>query len=103
MPEPIPPEDTRAVRWIVGVPLVFLNVVAAAGLLGAFTFAPEGPWDDGAYAAIGAACACTVAASALALAVAAWPAHRRLLGPWWMLPPLGLGAAAVVRWASSTN
>lgn len=90
----IPPEDERAVRWIVGVPVALLQLFAAACLGSALLVRPAGPWDDGANAGIGAACAITIAASVLSAAIAAWPSHRRLLTAWWLVPSLVMSVAA---------
>ncbi|MEU8139004.1 hypothetical protein [Streptodolium elevatio] len=101
MPESIPPEDARAVRWIVGVPAALLQLFAAACLYTAFAVRPAGPWDDGAYASIGAACVCTIAASALSAVIVAWPGHRRLPTAWWLVPPLAMSVTAAVLAAAS--
>lgn len=90
--------DGRAIRWIVGVPLVVLNVVSVVLLYMALTIRPRGEWDDGAYSGIGASCLTALAASALALAISATPSNRHVMGLWWLPPPVTLGVAAVVVW-----
>ena len=52
MPEAIPPEDERAVRWILAVPLVLLDALAAGCPAVALSVEGAGPWDDGAAAAV---------------------------------------------------
>ncbi|WP_265862468.1 hypothetical protein [Streptomyces sp. SKN60] len=93
-------EDAGCLRWVMGVPLVMLHVIAAAFLCVALAVQPGGPWDHDAYTGIAMACLTTVLTNALALAITVLPPTvRRAMGPWWLAPPLVMGAVALVRWA----
>ncbi|EFL24879.1 LOW QUALITY PROTEIN: putative membrane protein, partial [Streptomyces himastatinicus ATCC 53653] len=59
---------------------------------------PSGSWDDDARTGIVLACVLTLGASALAGLITVMPSVRRVMGPWWLVPPLVLGAVAAVRW-----
>ncbi|WP_329120502.1 hypothetical protein [Streptomyces sp. NBC_01353] len=66
----------------------------------ALTIRPSGSWDDDARAGIVLSCVLAIAASAVALAITAVPSVRRVMGSWWLAPPLVLGGVAAIRWAA---
>ncbi|MGR3936490.1 hypothetical protein [Streptomyces sp. BRA346] len=91
-------EDQGCLRWVLAVPLVILHLIAAFFCYTALTIEPSGSWDDDARAGIVLACVLTLGASALAALITVMPSVRRVMGPWWLAPPLVLGAVAAVRW-----
>ncbi|MFE2844499.1 hypothetical protein ACFXKS_13190 [Streptomyces scopuliridis] len=78
---------------------MILHLLAAWCCYTALAIRPSGSWDDDARGGIVLACALTIAVSALALLITVVPSVRRAMGPWWLAPPLTLGAVAAVRWA----
>ncbi|MEV6425554.1 hypothetical protein [Streptomyces sp. NPDC051662] len=92
-------EDQGCPRWVLGVPLVIIHLIAAWFCYIALAIQPSGSWDDDARAGIVLSCVLTIAASALALLITVAPSVRRAMGPWWLAPPLILGVVATVRWA----
>ncbi|MFI8290534.1 hypothetical protein ACIGBL_15525 [Streptomyces sp. NPDC085614] len=91
--------DDGCLRWVMAVPLVLLHTIAAWFVYMALTIRPAGSWDDEAQAGIELSCVLAIATSGLALLIALLPSVRRAMGPWWLAPPLMLGAAAATRWA----
>jgi hypothetical protein len=98
-PETRTTEDDGCLRWVLALPLVLLYLLAAWFLYLATTIRPSGGWDDDARAGIVLSCVITIAASLLALVIAALPSVRRVMGPWWAAPALILGGVAAIRWA----
>ncbi|MFI9206457.1 hypothetical protein [Streptomyces sp. NPDC053048] len=103
LPAPYGPDDSGepgelgCLRLVLGVPLVILHLLSAACVTGAYMTRPNGVWDDGAYAGISAVCLVALALSALALLLTLTPSARRILGLWWMAPPLVLIGLAILR------
>ncbi|MCX4822641.1 hypothetical protein OG883_22625 [Streptomyces sp. NBC_01142] len=92
-------DDRGCLRWVVGIPLVILYVLAAGLCYTALTIRPTGPWDDGAYAGIISSCLLAIAVSTVALLITVVPSSVRLaMGRWWLAPPLILAAVATLRW-----
>ncbi|MFH8625814.1 hypothetical protein ACH4A8_28665 [Streptomyces vietnamensis] len=91
--------DDGCLRWVMAVPLVLLHAIAAWFVYTALTIRPAGSWDDEARAGIELSCVLAIAASGLALLITLLPSIRRAMGPWWLAPPLLLGAIAAARWA----
>ncbi|MCL7381305.1 hypothetical protein [Streptomyces sp. 35G-GA-8] len=94
-------EDQGCMRWVLGVPLVIIHLIAAWFCYTALAIQPAGIWDDDARAGIVLSCVLTIGASALALLITVAPSVRRAMGPWWLAPPLILGVVAAIRWASA--
>ncbi|MFJ6578789.1 hypothetical protein ACIQMY_22815 [Streptomyces sp. NPDC091368] len=90
--------DDGCLRWVMAVPLVLLHTIAAWFVYTALTTRPAGSWDDEARAGIELSCALAIAASGLALLITLLPSIRRAMGPWWLAPPLLMGAIATSRW-----
>ncbi|MFC8274569.1 hypothetical protein ACFUJR_18985 [Streptomyces sp. NPDC057271] len=91
--------DDGCLRRVMAVPLVLLHAIAAWFVYTALTIRPAGSWDDEAQAGIVLSCVLAIASSGLALLVTLLPSIRRAMGPWWLAPPLLLGAVAAARWA----
>ena len=98
-PDAISDGDRGCVRWVLAVPLLILHLIAALSCYAALITVPSGSWDDDAYLGIELACELTLAASALAALITVLPSVRRVMGPWWLAPPLALGTVAAVRWS----
>ncbi|MEU7277447.1 hypothetical protein AB0A69_01435 [Streptomyces sp. NPDC045431] len=98
---PYDPEGDRTpLRWVVGVPLVILDVLMAGLCFAAYRTQPQGVWDDGAYAGIDAVCLFVLFLGFWAVLLALLPSRRRVLGRWWLVPPLVLMLLVVVRAAT---
>ncbi|MFH8926440.1 hypothetical protein ACH4D4_05240 [Streptomyces pristinaespiralis] len=95
------PEEQGCLRWVLGVPLAILNLIAAWFCWTALTIRPSGPWDDDARAGIVLSCVLTIAAVVVALLITLIPSARRALSRWWLAPPLILAVVAAVRWATT--
>ncbi|MFE6701091.1 hypothetical protein [Streptomyces sp. NPDC057718] len=92
-------EDDGCLRWVMAVPLGLLNLLAAGLCYSAWTIRPSGVWDRDAHGAITLLCFLTIAVSVITLLITvAPPTVRRAMGPWWLAPPLVLGAVAAARW-----
>jgi hypothetical protein len=91
--------EQGCLRWVLGVPLVILYLIAGWFCWTALTIRPSGPWDDDARAGIVLSCVLTIAAAGLALLITLTPSARRPLHRWWLVPPVVLGLVAAVRWA----
>ncbi|MFE2231723.1 hypothetical protein ACFXA4_03945 [Streptomyces sp. NPDC059442] len=81
------------------VPLVLLHLAGAWFVYTAFTIRPAGSWDDEARAGIVLSCVLAIALSVIAAAITLPATIRRVMGPWWLAPPLLLGAAAAIQWS----
>jgi hypothetical protein len=97
--QPTTADDQGCLRWVLGVPLAILYVIAGWFCWTALTIRPSGPWDDEARAGIVLSCVLTIGAAGLALLIAFMPSARRALSRWWLVPPLVLCVVAAVRWA----
>jgi hypothetical protein len=91
--------EQGCLRWVLGVPLVILYLIAGWFCWTALTIRPSGPWDDDARAGIVLSCVLTIAAASLAMLITLTPSARRALNRWWLAPPVVLGLVAAVRWA----
>ena len=91
--------DDGCLQRVMAVPLVLLHAIAAWFVYMALTIRPAGSWDDEAQAGIELSCVLAITASGLALLINLVPSIRRAMGPWWLAPPLLLGAIAAARWA----
>ncbi|WP_243766425.1 hypothetical protein [Streptomyces sp. GC420] len=92
-------DEKGCLRWVLGVPLVILHLIAAFFCWTALITRPSHPWDDTARGAITLMSALAIAVGALALLITAAPSSRRALGPWWFAPPIVVCVVAAVRWA----
>ncbi|MEV5311973.1 MULTISPECIES: hypothetical protein [unclassified Streptomyces] len=95
----LPDDDRGGLRMVLAVPLVLLTLIAGFFCWCALTVRPNGPWDDGAYAAIVLSCLLSVSAAAAAAALWLLPWVRRVAGWAWLTPALVVGGVAAVRWA----
>ncbi|MFJ8646393.1 hypothetical protein ACIRNI_09730 [Streptomyces sp. NPDC093546] len=95
-----PEQDRRALRWVLGVPLVILHVLMAGLCFAVYRTEPQGVWDDGAYAGIDAVCLVVLFLGSWAALLTLLPSRRRVLGLWWLAPPLALMFLTVVRAAT---
>ncbi|MGY1579474.1 hypothetical protein [Streptomyces sp. MN13] len=95
----LPDDDRGGLRTVLAVPLVLLTLIAGFFCWCALTVRPNGPWDDGAYAAIVLSCLLSVSAAAAAAALWLFPWVRRVAGWAWLTPALVVGGVAAVRWA----
>ncbi|MFE5219880.1 MULTISPECIES: hypothetical protein [unclassified Streptomyces] len=94
------PLDNRGgVRRVLAVPVALLTLVAAFFCWAALVTRPNGPWDEGAYAGITAACLLTLAAAGAVTALWLLPSVRRAMGWAWTAPALTLAALAILRLA----
>ncbi|MGA5871345.1 hypothetical protein [Streptomyces cinereoruber] len=89
--------DERLLRWVIGVPLVLLHLVAAFLCFSALHTRPGHPGDEDAFFAIKAFAVLTIATETLALLITLAPSHRAALNRWWLAPPIALILTAVVR------
>ncbi|MFI6289544.1 hypothetical protein ACIBCM_33220 [Streptomyces sp. NPDC051018] len=90
--------DEGCLRWVMAVPLALLHAIAAWFVYTALTIRPSGSWDDEAQAGINLSCVLAIATSGFALLITLLPSIRRAMGPWWLVPPILLGAIAAIRW-----
>ncbi|MFI8347204.1 hypothetical protein [Streptomyces sp. NPDC085596] len=93
-------DDRGCLVMVLAVPVVLLTLVAGYFCWTALTIRPSGAWDDDACAGIVLSCVMTIGAAVTAGAVWVLPPVRRVMGWWWVLPALLLGAVAAVRWAT---
>jgi hypothetical protein len=93
-------EDQGCLRQVLAVPLVILYLLAAGFCYYALAIRPSGTWDKDAYAGIVLSCLLTIVVSAVTLLITVVPSVRRVMGHWWMAPPLLLTAVSAVRWIS---
>ncbi|PKW11014.1 hypothetical protein SAMN05428944_1779 [Streptomyces sp. 1222.5] len=94
-----PLDDRGDVRRVLAVPVTLLTLVAAFFCWAALVTRPNGPWDDGAYAGVAAACLLTLAAAGAVTALWLFPSVRRAMGWAWAAPALTLAAVAALRLA----
>ncbi|MFZ4297853.1 hypothetical protein ACOZE3_08005 [Streptomyces cinereoruber] len=92
-----PEGDERLLRWVIGVPLVLLHLVAAFLCFSALHTRPGHPGDEDAFFAIKAFAVLTIATETLALLITLAPSHRAALNHWWLAPPIALILTAGLR------
>ncbi len=92
-----PGDDGDLLRWVIGVPLVLLHLVAGFFCFSAVRTRPGHPGDEDAFFAIDASAVLTLATGALALLITLAPSHRAALNRWWLLPPTALMLVAGAR------
>ncbi|MFH8473586.1 hypothetical protein [Streptomyces sp. NPDC018000] len=94
-----PGDGSGCLRRVMAVPLTLLYAIAAFCCYTALITRPSGSWDQDAYGAITMMCFLAIVVSGLGLLVTVVPSTvRRVMGPWWLAPPLSLSAIAVARW-----
>ncbi|MFE2325759.1 hypothetical protein ACFXD5_17855 [Streptomyces sp. NPDC059385] len=94
------PEDRGCLRWVLGLPLTVIHLLNAIAVFVALFAGPQGEWDDQGYAGVAAVALVSIALSLLGLLITLIPSVRRAMGPWWLAPPVILGAIAWVRIAT---
>ncbi|MEI5011089.1 hypothetical protein RB196_30850 [Streptomyces sp. PmtA] len=92
-------DDKGCLRWVIGVPLALLHLLAGFLCFYAIYTRPGHPGDEDALFAIEAFAVLTIATGAVALLITLAPAHRAALNRWWLVPPVALMLAAGVRLA----
>ncbi|MFJ4686074.1 hypothetical protein [Streptomyces sp. NPDC088789] len=97
-----PDGDRRWLRLVFAVPFTLLTLIAAFFCWAALVTAPDGPWDDEAYAAIALSCALALAAAVAVVGLWLLPSVRKVIGWRWLTPALALAAVAAVRWGTGT-
>ena len=95
-------EDRGCLRWVLAVPLVILHLLAAGSCYYALSIQPQAVWDADARDGIVSMCFVTIAISALALLLTFLPSVRRVMGAWWLAPPLILTVISAVRWGTAS-
>ncbi|WP_455362425.1 hypothetical protein [Streptomyces sp. SYSU K21746] len=95
-----PDQDKGCLRWVLGVPLVTLHLLAAGACYYALTIRPANEAEtDEADFGIAMMSVFVFSLSALALLITLVPSNRRALGRWWLVPPVALSLLASLRWA----
>ncbi|MFE9931526.1 hypothetical protein [Streptomyces sp. NPDC005533] len=91
------PGDHGPLKWVVGVPLALVNLLDAFFVYTAVRYGPAAGWDDQGYAGTTAVCLLALGLSVTGFLLTLVPPVRRMLGPWWFVPPVVLGAVAWIR------
>ncbi|MGW1887828.1 hypothetical protein [Streptomyces sp. NPDC001970] len=97
--EPVRTDDRGCLQWVLAVPVVILDLLAAGFCFYAVTIRPHDAWDRDAVDGIIAMCVLTIATSAVTVLFLVVPSVRRVMNRWWFAPPLVLAGLATVRWA----
>ncbi|MFE0578367.1 hypothetical protein [Streptomyces sp. NPDC058874] len=93
----VPPADRGWARRVLGLLLALVHALNAVLVYAAVSRGPQASWDHQGYEGTAAAVFLSLCLSALGLLITLAPPVRRLLGSWWLAPPLVLGVLAWVR------